>query len=124
MQDVHDRNGFCKLIANTENPLWGLVADDTIGTKMEMLFAYSPKPLLAYEVIKIKEYADFMRFQHLADEWCITYGEDIFNLYAKNGKNTLYVLKRNDPKASPSNTAMDSPRTDTDYPLLPYMWML
>ena len=42
LQDVHDRNGFCKLFANTENPLWGLAADDTIGTKMEIMFAYSP----------------------------------------------------------------------------------
>ncbi|MBR1556946.1 MAG: hypothetical protein IJ647_04185 [Prevotella sp.] len=101
LQDVHDRNGFCKLFANTENPLWGLAADDTIITKMEMMFAYSPKPLLTYEVIKIKDYADFMRFQNLADEWCITYGEDIFNLYAKNGQNALYVLKRNDAESIP-----------------------
>lgn len=45
LQDVHDRKGFCKLFANTENPLWGLASDDTIGTKMEMMLAYSPKTI-------------------------------------------------------------------------------
>lgn len=110
LQDVHDRNGFCKLFANKENPLWGLAADDNISTKMEMMFAYSPKPLKSYEVIKVKDYADFMRFQHLADEWCITYGEDIFDLYAKNGQNTLFVLKRNDAERIPKQYGEGYPK--------------
>jgi len=42
LEDVHDRNGFCNLFANKENPIWGLAADNTIGTKMEMMFAYTP----------------------------------------------------------------------------------
>ena len=46
LEDVHDRNGFCDLFANTENPIWGLAADDSIETKMEMMFAYSPQPSL------------------------------------------------------------------------------
>ena len=110
LQDIHDRNGFCKYFANTENPLWGLAGDNTIGTKMEMMFAYSHKPLLAYEVIKIKDYADFMHYQQLADEWCITYGEDIFDLYAKNGQNTLYVLKRSDAENIPKQYGEGFPK--------------
>ena len=43
LEDVWDKNGLVSLFANKENPLYGLTADETIETKMEMMFAYSPQ---------------------------------------------------------------------------------
>lgn len=110
LEDVHDRNGFCELFSNIENPIWGLAADDSIETKMEMMFAYSPQTSQTYEVIKIKDYTDLLRYQQLAEDWCITYGEDIFNLYAKDGQNSLYILKRNDAETTPKQYGKGFPK--------------
>ncbi len=95
MEDVWDRNGFVSLFANTENPLWGLAPDRTIESKMEMMFAYSPIHS-DYNVIRINNYKEFEPYRRLGKEWCISDGEDIFNVYAEDGKNTLYLLKRKD----------------------------
>lgn len=110
LEDVWDKNGLVCLFANKENPLYGLTADETIETKMEMMFAYSPKDALKYEVIKIMDYNDFKRYESLVDEWCITYGKDIFDLYANDGKNTLYLLKRDDAEVVPKQAGDGFPK--------------
>ncbi len=95
MEDVWDRNGFVSLFANTEKPLWGFAPDRTIESKMEMMFAYSPIHS-DYKVIRINSYKEFEPYRRLGKEWCISDGEDIFNVYAEDGKNTLFLLKRKD----------------------------
>ena len=111
MEDVWDRNGFVSLFANTENPLWGLAPDRTIESKMEMMFAYSPVHS-DYHVIRINNYKEFEPYRRLGKEWCISDGEDIFNVYAENGKNTLYLLKRKDAHKVKREKGEDFPKDD------------
>jgi hypothetical protein len=33
------------MFANTEIPLWGMASDESVSTRMEVMYAYSPKLL-------------------------------------------------------------------------------
>lgn len=48
IEEIQDRNGLIELFDNTENPIWGLAADDSVEIKMEMMIAYCPKPSSSY----------------------------------------------------------------------------
>ena len=43
IEEIQDRNGLIELFNNTENPICGLAADDSVEIKMEMMIAYCPK---------------------------------------------------------------------------------
>ena len=36
-------NDLIRMFANTENPLWGMASDESVATRMEIMYAYSPK---------------------------------------------------------------------------------
>ena len=40
IEDIEDRNGLIELFANTKNPIWGLAADESVETKLELMIAY------------------------------------------------------------------------------------
>ena len=44
MEDIIGGNELLQLFDNPYNPMWGLAADETIETKMEMMLAYSVEP--------------------------------------------------------------------------------
>lgn len=119
MEDVWDRNGFVSLFANTENSLWGLAPDRTIESKMEMMFAYSPIHS-DYKVIRINSYKEFEPYRCLGKEWCISDGEDIFNVYAEDGKNTLFLLKRKDAHKGKREIGEGFPKEITECRLSPF----
>ena len=40
IEDIEDRNGLIELFANKKNPIWGLAADESVETKLELMIAY------------------------------------------------------------------------------------
>ena len=40
IEDIEDRNGLIELFANKKNPIWGLAADESVETKLELMLAY------------------------------------------------------------------------------------
>ena len=49
-----------------------------------------------YKIVKINSYNEFLPYRRLGKDWCISYGEDIFNVHAENGNCTLFLLIRDD----------------------------
>lgn len=49
-----------------------------------------------YKIVKINSYNEFLPYRRLGKDWCISYGEDIFNVHAENGICTLFLLIRDD----------------------------
>ena len=45
---------------------------------------------------KVNTFAELSQFGRLAEEWCIAYGEDIFDLYTDGGRKTLFVIQTDD----------------------------
>ena len=45
---------------------------------------------------KVNTFAELSQFGRLAEEWCIAYGEDIFDLYTGGGRKTLFVIQTDD----------------------------
>ena len=45
---------------------------------------------------KVNSFAELSQFGRLAEEWCIAYGEDIFDLYTDGGRKTLFVIQTDD----------------------------
>ena len=43
VEEVFPLNDFIRLFANTETPLWGFASDESVATRMEVMYAYSPK---------------------------------------------------------------------------------
>lgn len=92
IEDIEDRNGLIELFANTKNPIWGLAADESVETKLEILIAYNKQS--DYDIISIKNFKDFEPFRRYNIDWWFSDSEAIFNVYMENGKNRLYLLKR------------------------------
>ena len=53
MEDIKGGNELLQLFDNTHNPIWGLAADETIETKMEMMLAYSVEPVKSDTTAKV-----------------------------------------------------------------------
>ena len=45
VEEVLHLNDLLRMFANTENPLWGMASDESVSTRMEVMYAYSPKLL-------------------------------------------------------------------------------
>ena len=45
VEEVLHLNDLIRLFANTETPLWGFASDESVATRMEVMYAYSPKLL-------------------------------------------------------------------------------
>ena len=43
VEEVLHLNNLIRLFANTETPLWGFASDESVATRMEVMYAYSPK---------------------------------------------------------------------------------
>ena len=43
VEEVLHLNDLIRMFANTENPLWGMASDESVATRMEIMYAYSPK---------------------------------------------------------------------------------
>ena len=43
VEEVLHLNDLIRLFANTETPLWGFASDESVATRMEVMYAYSPK---------------------------------------------------------------------------------
>lgn len=43
VEEVFHLNDLIRLFANTETPLWGFASDKSMATRMEIMYAYSPK---------------------------------------------------------------------------------
>ena len=43
VEEVLHLNDLIRLFANTETPLWGFASDENVATRMEVMYAYSPK---------------------------------------------------------------------------------
>lgn len=43
VEEVFPLNDLIRMFANTENPLWGMASDESVATRMEIMYAYSPK---------------------------------------------------------------------------------
>lgn len=92
IEDIEDRNGLIELFANKKNPIWGLAADESVETKLEILLAYNKQS--DYDIISIKNFKDFEPFRRYNLDWWFSDSEAIFDVYMENGKNRLYLLKR------------------------------
>ena len=43
VDEVLHLNDLIRMFANTENPLWGMASDESVATRIEIMYAYSPK---------------------------------------------------------------------------------
>ena len=43
VEEVLHLNDLIRLFANTETHLWGFASDESVATRMEVMYAYSPK---------------------------------------------------------------------------------
>lgn len=65
-----------------------------------------------YKIVKINSYNEFLPYRRLGKDWCISYGEDIFNVHAENGQSTLYLLIRDDVHHVEKKMAAGFPKDD------------
>ena len=61
---------------------------------------------------KVNTFAELSQFGRLAEEWCIAYGEDIFDLYTDGGRKTLFVIQTDDALSVERKMGADFPKDD------------
>ena len=65
-----------------------------------------------YKIVKINSYDEFLPYRRLGKDWCISYGEDIFNVHAENGNCTLFLLIRDDVNRVEKKMGTGFPKDD------------
>ena len=65
-----------------------------------------------YKIVKINSYDEFLPYRRLRKDWCISYGEDIFNVHAENGNCTLFLLIRDDVNRVEKKMGTGFPKDD------------
>ena len=61
---------------------------------------------------KVNTFAELSQFGRLAEEWCIDYGEDIFDLYTDGGRKTLFVIQTDDALSVERKMGANFPKDD------------
>ena len=61
---------------------------------------------------KVNSFAELSQFGRLAEEWCIAYGEDIFDLYTAGGRKTLFVIQTDDALSVERKMGPNFPKDD------------
>ena len=64
---------------------------------------------------KVNTFAELSQFGRLAEEWCIAYGEDIFDLYTDGGRKTLFVIQTDDALSLERKMGANFPKDDYSF---------
>ncbi len=70
---------------------------------------YVTPPDSRYKVVRIPSHKHLLRFRQWTEDWCITASDIVFEHYAADGKNRLYLILRNDYKSVPKNPGISFP---------------
>ena len=60
-------------------------------------------------------FAELSQFGRLTEEWCIAYGEDIFDLYTDGGRKTLFVIQTDDALSLERKMGANFPKDDYSF---------